>query len=114
MRRHLLLICAAFLFSIPALAQTQYRQPYQNDASSYDIVSGCTTVDQCMWSSSGSGGTVQGCKRSVCWICDWHPNSYPQTQCGQSNENNTQLGCDCGQDGPNGECALKNGTCTIG
>ena len=109
--RKLLLFVVVLLVSTPAWAQLP--GPYQNDASSYDIVSGCTNVDSCMGLSTRGGTRVQTCKRSICWFCDYHAGRIPQRQCGSTNvQDGATLGCDCGADAQ-GECQLRNGTCSI-
>jgi len=96
------------------MAEGYYYDPTQPDESMCQDMTGNWVMCSSMGGDGISGGgTAKECKRSVCWYCDYHAGSIPQTQCGQTSVAvDGPMGCDCGSDS-NGECSLKGTKCSI-
>src|SRR5260370_26834438 len=108
---------AVLLLSVPARAQVGGGyQPLVNDAWSYDVVSGCSDIDSCIWSGDDASATsVPTCTRSVCWFCRSRLGSLPASECGQTGATvDGPMGCSCGVSPNTGECALGKSKCSIG
>ena len=86
-------------------------QPFQNDASDYDIVSNCDSVDQCFSASGTYGANYSSCKGFQCYTCGQDA-ATQRVICAKVR---FSASCSCSiKSSTSGNSCTQSGSCTVG